>query len=64
MAKAALDLAEVELKDILQELERRLECATKEEKRLVLLGARPGNSSATKLSYQCKVYDFVVPHIS
>jgi hypothetical protein len=40
MAKSALDLAELDLKDILQELERRLECATKPEKRLVLLGAR------------------------
>lgn len=39
MAKAALDLAELDLKDLIQELERRLECATKPDKRLVLLGA-------------------------
>lgn len=39
MAKAAIDLAELDLKDLVQELERRLECATKPDKRLVLLGA-------------------------
>ncbi len=45
MAKNALELAEVELHVLLRELERRLECATKPDKRLVLLGAQPQPSA-------------------
>lgn len=47
MAKNALELAEVELHVLLRELERRLECATKPDKRLVLLGP-PGCGKGTQ----------------
>jgi len=41
---AAVDLSEIDTHALVAEMERRLECATKPEKRVILIGARRGGA--------------------
>jgi len=44
--KMAVDLSEVDTHALVAEMERRLECGTKPEKRVILIGERDENKKA------------------